>query len=186
MSSILPVVLLPTYNERGSLESVVESVLRVATTDILIIDDNSPDGTGELADELAQTHEQVFVLHRARKEGLGKAYVSGFQWALARHYTHILQMDADLSHPPEVIPNMLDLTAHYDLVLGSRWVSGGGTVNWSQLREWISKCGSFYAKYPRYLNSRRNRGIQMYPSRSTGKHQIKMSYNLQGMCFKSR
>ena len=140
------IVLLPTYNERGNLQTVVQAVLKNQGVDILVIDDNSPDGTGELADTLANQHEQVFVLHRASKSGLGKAYVSGFHWALAREYTHILQMDADLSHPPELIPKMLELTTQHDLILGSRWVPGGGTVNWSIIRQWISKGGSFYAR----------------------------------------
>ena len=146
MSSVRPIVLLPTYNERGNLEAVVQAVLKTECTDILVIDDNSPDGTGELADTLASQYNQVFVLHRASKAGLGKAYVSGFQWALARDYTHILQMDADLSHPPELIPKMLELAAIHDVVLGSRWVPGGGTLNWSIVRQWISKGGSFYAR----------------------------------------
>ena len=146
MSSVRPIVLLPTYNERGNLEAVVQAVLKTECTDILIIDDNSPDGTGELADTLANQYSQVFVLHRASKAGLGKAYVSGFHWALARDYTHILQMDADLSHPPELIPKMLELAAIHDVVLGSRWVPGGGTLNWSFIRQWISKGGSLYAR----------------------------------------
>ena len=146
MSSVRPIVLLPTYNERGNLAAVVQAVLNTECTDILVIDDNSPDGTGELANTLANQHRQVFVLHRASKAGLGKAYVSGFHWALARDYTHILQMDADLSHPPELIPKMLELAAMHDVVLGSRWVPGGGTLNWSFIRQWISKGGSFYAR----------------------------------------
>ena len=146
MKPVRAIVLMPTYNERGNLQTVVEAVLKTGCADILVIDDNSPDGTGELADTLANQHEQVFVMHRASKQGLGKAYVSGFHWALARHYTHILQMDADLSHPPATIPKMLELATEHDVVLGSRWVPGGGTENWSTFRQWISKGGSFYAR----------------------------------------
>ena len=147
MSNLKAVVLLPTYNEIGNLKKAVESVNEAAAVDILIIDDNSPDGTGELADALADLYPHVFALHRATKSGLGKAYVSGFQWALARDYSHIIQMDADLSHPPEVIPNLLQLSEQHDVVLGSRWVRGGGTKNWSKIRQWISKSGSLYARH---------------------------------------
>ena len=146
MSAARAIVLVPTYNERGNLRAAVEAILKTQSADILVIDDRSPDGTGDLADALAEEHQEVFVLHRSSKAGLGKAYVSGFHWALARHYTHILQMDADLSHPPELIPKMLELAAIHDVVLGSRWVPGGGTLNWSIVRQWISKGGSFYAR----------------------------------------
>ena len=146
MSEARAIVLLPTYNEHGNLQAAVEAILKTQCADILVIDDNSPDGTGDLADILAEQYQEVFVLHRSSKAGLGKAYVSGFHWALARNYTHILQMDADLSHPPALIPKMLELTHHYDVILGSRWVPGGGTVNWSMIRQWISKGGSFYAR----------------------------------------
>lgn len=146
MSELKPVVLLPTYNEISNIKKVVEAINEAASVDILIIDDNSPDGTGELADALANLYPHVHALHRATKAGLGKAYVSGFQWALARDYTHIVQMDADLSHSPTVIPKFLELSALHDVVIGSRWVEGGGTENWSRIREWISKCGSLYAR----------------------------------------
>ncbi|MBT6491309.1 MAG: polyprenol monophosphomannose synthase [Deltaproteobacteria bacterium] len=146
MSQFKAVVLLPTYNEIANIQKVVDAICQAAPIDILIIDDNSPDGTGELADNLAERCPNVFVLHRAAKAGLGKAYVSGFHWAMARGYTHIIQMYADLSHPPAVIPKLLELTNHYDMVLGSRWVDGGGTENWSKVRQLISKCGSFYAR----------------------------------------
>jgi dolichol-phosphate mannosyltransferase len=146
MSQLKPVVLLPTYNEIDNLRKVVESINEAAAVDILIIDDNSPDATGELADALAGLYPHVFTLHRATKSGLGKAYVSGFHWALAREYTHIIQMDADLSHPPEVIPKLLELSQQHGMVLGSRWVQGGGTKNWSKIRQWISQSGSLYAR----------------------------------------
>lgn len=147
MSEIKPVVLLPTYNEIGNLKKVVEFINEAAAVDILIIDDNSPDATGELADELAELHPHVFTLHRAIKSGLGKAYVSGFHWALARDYTHIIQMDADLSHSPAVIPKLLELSKQHDVILGSRWIKGGGTENWSKIRQFISKFGSLYARH---------------------------------------
>jgi dolichol-phosphate mannosyltransferase len=119
------VIVLPTYNERGNLERVVDAIgaQRGRTPfpgDVLVVDDASPDGTGELADELAARHSWVHVLHRPGKRGLGLAYVHGFRWALEREYTHILEMDADLSHPPDAIPSLLEAAADADLVLGSR------------------------------------------------------------------
>jgi dolichol-phosphate mannosyltransferase len=140
------VVLLPTYNEIDNLGRIVPAILEAATVDILILDDNSPDGTGALADHLAQAHDRVHVVHRAGKEGLGAAYLAGFRHALDRGYTSILQMDADFSHPPTHLGEMLRLSKMYDVVLGSRWVPGGGTQNWPVSRQIISKMGSFYAR----------------------------------------
>lgn len=140
------IVLLPTYNERENLPRVVPAILDAAPVDVCIIDDNSPDGTGDLADALAQQNARVHVLHRAGKEGLGKAYLAGFAWALERGYERIFEMDADLSHPPSALPQMLKLSEEYDVVLGSRWVKGGGTKNWPWSRKLISRGGSFYAR----------------------------------------
>ena len=113
---------------------------------MLIADDASPDGTGALADDLARRHEWVHVLHRPAKLGLGQAYVDGFRWALDRDYTHILEMDADLSHPPEALPRLLEAAAGADLVLGSRYVAGGGVAGWPAHRRLISRAGSLYAR----------------------------------------
>jgi len=145
------VIVLPTYNERDNLERVVEAIgaERARTPfpgDVLVVDDASPDGTGELADELAARHDWVHVLHRPGKRGLGLAYVHGFRWALERDYTHILEMDADLSHPPEAIPRLLEAAADADLVLGSRYVSGGRIESWGALRRFVSRAGSLYAQ----------------------------------------
>jgi len=145
------VIVLPTYNERDNLERVVEAIAveRARTPfpgDVLVVDDASPDGTGELADELAARHDWVHVLHRPGKRGLGLAYVHGFRWALERDYTHVIEMDADLSHPPEAIPRLLEAAADADLVLGSRYVSGGGVVGWPAHRRLISRSGSLYAR----------------------------------------
>ena len=145
------VIVLPTYNERDNLERVVEAigVQRDRTPfpgDVLVVDDASPDGTGTLADELAARHDWVHVLHRPGKRGLGLAYVHGFRWALERDYTHILEMDADLSHPPEAIPRLLAAAADADLVLGSRYVPGGGVVGWPAHRRLVSRGGSLYAR----------------------------------------
>jgi dolichol-phosphate mannosyltransferase len=138
-------VVLPTYNERENLPGIVPGILAAAPElDVLVVDDDSPDGTGKLADELAARDARVFVLHRPRKEGLGRAYLAGFAEALERGYGRILEMDADFSHDPARLPALLETDA--DLVLGSRYVEGGGTVNWGLGRRLLSKGGSFYAR----------------------------------------
>lgn len=140
------IVCIPTYNERENLPSIVEEILRVAPVDILVIDDNSPDGTGSVADGLAEKYNRVHVLHRPGKEGLGRAYIAGFRWALGRGYQYIFEMDADFSHQPRYLPTFLRTIESCDLVLGSRYVEGGGTENWSPVRKVISKGGSLYAR----------------------------------------
>jgi dolichol-phosphate mannosyltransferase len=140
-------VCLPTYDERENLAPMVEAVLAAAPgVEILVVDDNSPDGTGRLADELAATRPRLHVLHRAGKEGLGKAYLAAFAWALQRDYGLVLEMDCDFSHDPRYLPAMLAAAEEADLVLGSRYVAGGGTVNWGLLRKLISRGGSLYAR----------------------------------------
>ncbi len=140
-------VCLPTYDERENLAPMVEAILaRAPAVEILVIDDNSPDGTGRLADEIAAREPRVHVLHRQGKEGLGKAYLAGFAWALARHYGLVLEMDCDFSHDPGHLPAMLAAATDHDLVLGSRYVAGGGTVNWGLGRQLISRGGSLYAR----------------------------------------
>jgi len=140
------VVCIPTYNERENLPSIVKELLRVAPVDVLIIDDNSPDGTGAVADGLALEDSRVHVLHRPGKQGLGRAYLAGFRWALERPYRFIFEMDADFSHQPRYVPEFLRAIEDYDLVLGSRYVEGGGTENWSRMRELVSRGGSLYAR----------------------------------------
>jgi dolichol-phosphate mannosyltransferase len=146
MSSAL--VCIPTYNERDNLEGIVQAALAAdSRTDVLVVDDNSPDGTGQLADALVAREPRVHVLHRQRKEGLGRAYLAAFGWALQRPYSYVLEMDADWSHPPRYLPGLLDRAqAGVDLVLGSRYVPGGGTVNWGWARRAISRGGSLYAR----------------------------------------
>jgi dolichol-phosphate mannosyltransferase len=140
-------VCLPTYDEVDNLRPMVEAILAVAPQlEILVIDDASPDGTGRLADELAAADPRVHVLHRAGKEGLGKAYLAGFAWALARDYGLVLEMDCDFSHDPGHLPALLAAAAEADLALGSRYVAGGGTVNWGLGRKVISRGGSLYAR----------------------------------------
>jgi dolichol-phosphate mannosyltransferase len=142
-----PIVIIPTYNERDNLERLVHAVLAVEPSlHVLVIDDGSPDGTGDLADELAQASGRVHVLHRPGKMGLGTAYVAGFRYALARNYTHIIEMDADFSHRPEDLPRLLEAAHSADVVIGSRNVPGGRAENWSPLRHVISKGGSLYAR----------------------------------------
>ena len=140
-------VCLPTYDEKDNVGPMTEAILAATPdVDILVIDDNSPDGTGQLADAIAARQPRVKVLHRAGKEGLGKAYLAGFAWALSQGYDLVLEMDADFSHDPKYLPGMLEASKEADLVLGSRNVPGGGTVNWGILRKIISRGGSFYAR----------------------------------------
>ncbi|MEO1481179.1 MAG: polyprenol monophosphomannose synthase [Myxococcota bacterium] len=140
------VVLLPTYNEIENLPRIVPAILDAAPVDVWILDDNSPDGTGALADALAAENSRVRVAHRPQKEGLGKAYLDGFRRALDAGYSKILEMDADFSHPPSVLPELLRLTDEYDIALGSRWVPGGGVENWPLHRKFLSQGGSLYAR----------------------------------------
>lgn len=140
------VVLIPTFNERENLPSIVSEVLRTAPVDVLVIDDNSPDGTGQVADAIAETDKRLHVLHRPGKQGLGRAYLAGFKWALARPYKYIFEMDADFSHQPRYLPEFLEQIKSHDLVLGSRYTRGGGTHNWGLLRKLISRGGSIYAR----------------------------------------
>jgi dolichol-phosphate mannosyltransferase len=144
-------IVLPTYEERDNLPRVVEQIEAVRPAlpfdgDVLVVDDSSPDGTGDLADELAAERPWMHVLHRPRKDGLGPAYVAGFGWALEREYSHVLEMDCDLSHPPAALPAMLEASRHADLVLGSRYVAGGGVEGWPASRRVISRGGCLYAR----------------------------------------
>jgi len=140
-------VCVPTYNERENVEAILAAILEVdPRVDVLVLDDASPDGTGQLADAVAAREPRVKVLHRAGKEGLGKAYLAGFAWALARGYELVLEMDADFSHHPRYLPRMLDEARRADLVLGSRNVKGGGTLNWGLGRRLLSRGGSLYAR----------------------------------------
>jgi dolichol-phosphate mannosyltransferase len=140
-------VVIPTYNERENLGPIVARLHQaVPDAHVLVADDNSPDGTGALADELAAGDDRVHVLHRTAKEGLGAAYTAGFQWALAREYGVIVEMDADGSHAPEDLPRLLEALRSADLVLGSRYVPGGRVVNWPRHREWLSRGGNLYSR----------------------------------------
>ncbi|GLY51363.1 polyprenol monophosphomannose synthase [Lentzea sp. NBRC 102530] len=140
-------VVIPTYNERDNIGKIVKR-LHAALPDVhvLVVDDGSPDGTGQLADEMAAADDRVHVMHRTEKAGLGAAYVAGFQWALARDYGVICEMDADGSHAPEQLHRLLDALPQADLVLGSRWVPGGEVVNWPAQRKFLSLGGSLYSR----------------------------------------
>ena len=140
-------VCLPTYDEKDNVGPITDAILKATPdVDVLVIDDNSPDGTGQLADAIAAREPRVKVLHRQGKEGLGKAYLAGFARALAEGYELVLEMDADFSHDPKYLPALLEAARDADLVLGSRNIPGGGTVNWGVLRKIISRGGSFYAR----------------------------------------
>jgi dolichol-phosphate mannosyltransferase len=144
-------LILPTYDEAENLERIVRAALpRLAEAGdgnhVLVVDDNSPDGTGEIADRLAKEHDAVEVLHRPGKGGLGRAYLAGFQHALAREAELVIEMDADFSHDPADLPRLIAAAADADLVLGSRYVPGGGGENWGLFRRALSRGGSLYAR----------------------------------------
>jgi dolichol-phosphate mannosyltransferase len=139
-------ILIPTYNEAHSIEAVVREALDAIDCDVLILDDNSPDGTGRVADRLAATDARVTVAHRPRKSGLAAAYRSGFALALERGYSRIVQMDGDGSHDASALPALIEALERYDLAVGSRWVPGGRVENWPWLRQTTSRLGSVYAR----------------------------------------
>ena len=140
-------VIVPTYNERDNIESIIERIVgSVPDANVLIVDDGSPDGTGKIANELAATDTRIHVLHRTAKAGLGAAYIAGFGWGLERDYDVLVEMDADGSHAPEQLPLLLGALGGADLVLGSRWVSGGTVVNWPKSRELSSRSGNLYTR----------------------------------------
>jgi dolichol-phosphate mannosyltransferase len=146
---IRAVLCLPTYNERENLEAMIEAlggVLDTTRDRVLVVDDGSPDGTGDIADRLASELTWVSVLHRETKEGLGPAYVAGFRRALADGAELVLEMDCDFSHDPADVPRLIAAAADADLVLGSRYAPGGGTANWGLLRRVVSRGGCVYAQ----------------------------------------
>jgi dolichol-phosphate mannosyltransferase len=137
-------IVLPTYNEAQNLSGVISDFRALKTSiDILVVDDNSPDGTGKIADSLTST--DLFVLHRTKKQGLGPAYLAGFSWAISRGYDFVIEMDADGSHLPAELEGLISASAHADLVIGTRWMSGGKVVNWPWYRKAISRLGTSYA-----------------------------------------
>ncbi|MFO1513646.1 MAG: polyprenol monophosphomannose synthase [Verrucomicrobiota bacterium] len=140
-------IVMPTYNERENLPRMVQRLLALPVkVDLLVVDDNSPDGTGKLADELAAKHPEVYVLHRSEKNGLGRAYLAGFKWALERGYEFVFEMDGDFSHNPDDVPAFLEVAQNADLVLGSRYINGIRIINWPLHRLMLSKGAALYVR----------------------------------------
>lgn len=140
-------IVMPTYNERENIEQIVHAIHAVVPfAHLLIVDDGSPDGTGAIVDAMATADQRIHVLHRTGKLGLGTAYIAGFRWALAREYERIFEMDADFSHNPKYLPVMLEAAESADMIVGSRYVTGGGTEDWGLARRFISRGGGLYAR----------------------------------------
>jgi dolichol-phosphate mannosyltransferase len=140
-------VIIPTYNEKENIHSIVELVFAQAPNlDVLVVDDNSPDGTAAIVEEKAKAEPRLHLLSRPGKLGLGTAYIAGFKWGLARQYAYLIEMDADFSHDPREIPNMLKAIQQADLVLGSRYINGVRVVNWPLSRLFLSKGASYYVR----------------------------------------
>lgn len=177
-------VIIPTYNERENLEAIAGRVrASVLNADVLIVDDNSPDGTGDLADKLAAADPHIHVLHRPGKNGLGAAYIAGFRWALDQGYGAMVEMDADGSHQPEQLPDLLTALADADLVIGSRYVPGGKVVNWPKSREILSRGANTYARLMLGIHLRdATAGYRVY--RDTTLRRISLDeVESQGYCF---
>jgi len=177
-------VIVPTYDEAPNLERVLGR-LRSAVPEahVLVADDNSPDGTGAIADRLAATDDHVHVLHRPGKQGLGTAYIAGFGWGLERGYDVLVEMDADGSHRPEDLPRLLTALRQADLVLGSRWVPGGEVVNWPASRKLISRGGTTYARLALGLPLRDATGGYRAFRRATLEGLDLQTVSSQGYCF---
>ena len=140
-------VIVPTYNEKENIRDIAAAVAQACPqADMLFVDDGSPDGTGQIADELAARDGHLHVLHRERKQGLGRAYIAGFRWGLERHYQFLFEMDADFSHNPQDLPRLLDAAVGADLVLGSRYVGGIRVINWPLSRLMLSKGAALYVR----------------------------------------
>ena len=141
-------IIVPTYNECENIEPLLKEILAIVPlgVEVLVVDDGSPDGTGALVDSFSQQEARVHILHRTEKAGLGRAYIAGFRWAFEHGFDRVVEMDADFSHSPRYLPTMLGLLNTADVVIGSRYVHGGGTVNWGWVRKLISRGGSWYAR----------------------------------------
>ena len=177
-------VIVPTFNEADNLD-IIAGRLHAAVPEahLLVVDDNSPDGTGKLADELAAAHDWAHVLHRTGKQGLGAAYVAGFGWAREHGYDVVVEMDADGSHAPEQLPRLLAALEHADLVLGSRWVEGGKVVNWPRSRELLSRGGNAYTRIALGLPLRDATGGYRAYRRSVLDTVLATDVHSQGYCF---
>jgi dolichol-phosphate mannosyltransferase len=152
-------VTLCTYNERGNIERLISEINRCAPdAHVLVIDDNSPDGTGQIVDEIASRDERVHILHRPEKQGLGTATVAGFRYGVEQAYDLLLNMDADLSHPPDRIPALREAAERVDVAIGSRYVTGGGVVGWGWRRHFMSRAINTYARLVLGLRTKDNSG----------------------------
>ncbi|MFD1544024.1 polyprenol monophosphomannose synthase [Nonomuraea guangzhouensis] len=178
-------IVIPTYNERDNVLMITERV-RAAMPDahVLVVDDNSPDGTGEVADELAAKDDHIHVLHRAGKEGLGAAYIAAFKWGLDEGYNVLVEMDADGSHQPEELHKLLEAVADgADLSIGSRWVPGGKVVNWPASRELLSRCANIYTRLMLGMPVRdATAGFRVYRAATLDKIGL-ADVESQGYCF---
>lgn len=147
-----PLIIIPTYNEIENIGPLTQKIFETLSgsaftnAEVLVVDDGSPDGTGGFVETLAKENPRIHVLHRAKKLGLGTAYVAGFKWGFERDYDTFIEMDADFSHDPKYLPTMMDLLGKFDVVIGSRYVHGGGTVNWGVGRKVLSRGGSLYSR----------------------------------------
>jgi dolichol-phosphate mannosyltransferase len=177
-------VIVPTYNEAANLDPLLDRLAAaVATADVLVVDDGSPDGTGALADRRAAADPRVHVLHRPAKQGLGAAYLAGFAWGLAGGFDVLVEMDADGSHQPEQLPRLLQALGHADLVLGSRYVAGGSVVNWPRRREVLSRGGNLYTRLALGLPLRDATGGYRAFRRTTLPRLALDEVSSQGYCF---
>jgi dolichol-phosphate mannosyltransferase len=177
-------VIIPTYNELENIEPIVDRVRASApAADILVVDDSSPDGTGRLADALAERHTNVHVLHRGVKNGLGAAYLEAFTWGLSRGYDQLVQLDADGSHLPEQLPRLLAAANTADVVMGSRWVPGGEVENWPWHRRMLSRGGSVYSRILlRLRQGDVTGGYRVYTAHALERMQLSKVESL-GYCF---
>ena len=178
------VVIIPTYNERENLGSIIGRVRSsVPDADVLIVDDASPDGTGALADELATADDRLHVLHRSKKNGLGAAYLEAFDWARARGFDYLVQLDADGSHQPEQLPSLLAAARTADVVMGSRWIPGGEVKNWPWHRRMLSRGGSLYSRFMLRLPQHDvTGGYRVYSADALERMQLE-SVDSLGYCF---
>ncbi|MGB8652326.1 MAG: polyprenol monophosphomannose synthase [Mycobacteriales bacterium] len=177
-------VIIPTYNERENLELIAGRLhAAVPEAHLLVVDDNSPDGTGAIADDLATAQDWAHVLHRAGKLGLGAAYLAGFRWAKEHDFDVVVEMDADGSHAPEQLPRLLAALEHAELVLGSRWVDGGEVVNWPRSRELLSRGGNLYTRLALGLPLRDATGGYRAYRRAVLDPLLESDIASQGYCF---
>lgn len=177
-------IVLPTYNEKENISIITADILKhQPKAHILIVDDNSPDGTAAVAKQLKNNDPRIDLIVREKKEGLAKAYIAGFKYALERDFDYIIEMDADLSHDPVYLKDFLHEIKNYDLVLGSRYINGGGIKNWGFLRKIISRCGCFYAKTILRLNiNDLTGGFKCFRRETLKKINIDKIYS-KGYCF---